>query len=103
MTLPLPNPQSLGEIILERMGQGKRNALLNEELRSKSMENSFAPEKQKMQKQQSERLNQLFPEELKKAQLANQLSQMNVDIFKPQKESEMNYRNAQTNKLNFQN
>ncbi|HXK00700.1 MAG TPA: hypothetical protein VNF93_02300 [Buchnera sp. (in: enterobacteria)] len=44
---------------------------------------------------QEERVNKLFPEQLKKAQMENQL-------YIPKTQSDINYKNANTNRLNFQ-
>lgn len=115
MAVPLPEPKSFGEMIMDRMRQGSQNALLNEQLRSQAMENQFAPEKNKLAMEQSksaeERKNQLFPEELKKAQMANifnqqmnplelQQAQMKSKFSEPEMQARLAYQQAQTNRMN---
>lgn len=106
MVLPLPNPISIGEQIVNKLNQLKQNQLLGEQLKSAQYNNQISPQlnQLKMQEMQQEfnRKNQLFPEELKKYQNANQLAQMELEQYKPKTEAETAYKNALINKMNFQ-
>lgn len=100
MFLGFDEPKSLGEMILQRMGQANQNALMRSQLDAQNIQNQFAPKKNelylKQAQEQGERKNKLFPLELKKQQLE-------LENFQPRTEAEMAYKQAQTNKLNFLN
>lgn len=103
---PAYNNPSLGEQITDRLRKMHQNELLNEQIKGAKQENQFNPQlnqlKMQAMQQQAERQNQLFPEELKKNQLSNQLSQMQIEDYAPRTQTERAYKNALTQKMEFQ-
>jgi hypothetical protein len=106
MPLPLPEYKSLGSQIVNQLNKLSQNQLLNEQVHGAQIDNEFSPQFNQMKlqqgKEQSARQNQLFPEELKKLQNANQLSKMKLDQYLPKSQSDIAYKNALTGKMDFQ-
>ena len=88
MALPLPEYKSLGSQVVNQLKQLDEIGLIDEQVKS--------------YKEQSNRKNQLFPEELKKQQLANQLAKLQQDQYIPKTQAETDYKNALTSRMNFQ-
>lgn len=99
MALPLSEYKSLGSQVINQLRQLDQLGLLNEQEKAAKLENQFSPQFNKMKLEQQ---NQLFPEELKKQQLANQLMQLQNQQYVPKTEAETSYKNALTGRINFQ-
>ena len=102
MPLPLPEYKSLGSQIVNQLNKLSQNELLNEQVHGAQIDNEFSPQLNKLKVQQGRQKNEMFPEELKQQQLANQLRQLELEQYKPKTESEMAYKNALTQKMAFQ-
>lgn len=102
MVLPLMNPQSLGSQIVNKLNQLKQNQLLGEQVTSAKQQNEVNPRLNQLKMQGLENENQLFPHQLRQKELANKLSEMELEQYKPKTEAETAYKNALINKMNFQ-
>lgn len=107
MTLPVPNPKSMGSSIVNRLNQLSQNEMLKEQILAAQQQNQIAPQMNqlKMQQMQEEgkRQNDLFPEKLKQLQMSNQLYNMELGQYLPKTQAETSLKSAQANNLNLLN
>lgn len=106
MPLPLPGYSAIGEQVINDLSNLHRNQLLGEQIKSAQIGNEFSPKLNQLKMQsmleEANRANQLFPGQMKKQDLANQLAQLELEQYKPKTQAETAYKNALTQKMAFQ-
>lgn len=105
-SIPLIPYQSLGTETVNKLKGLDEAELLKEQIKAAQLKNKYEPKMNELNMQsalqQADRANQLFPEQLKQQQLANQMSQLKVQDYLPTSQANNAYKNALTQRMAFQ-